>query len=294
MSTTTRDRRQEGEEHGGGKLDRVATVLARNLVDTSVILGYTVIRLLVEDIPVKVESNTIGAYKTVAEFTVPETYMVIGTSSYIGPLNKLLGTLHVRIDYGRINVLYADEAPHIMVTANWVNKYTYPPKDYVSWLFFVLNPHVRERVHMIAGEKNLPDTIAQEIVDMEIVSRKLDSINIDVGSFLTPVKLVESTITAEGIIELTRDISRTFNSIKYLIYMGGGEERETITITVRDGRDLGIYDLDLINVYKGTKILLKHLLSERELGYLNTIVPKIRDAVIKSYIAVKTLSKNTW
>lgn len=170
---------------------------------------------------------------------------------------------------------------------NWIHTYTYPPEDYVSWLFLILNQHVRGKIHELIEEKNLSDTVVQEIIDTEIISKKLDSTIINTENFFTSIKLGENTVLAKGIIELSRFISKKIDSIKYLMYLKEEEEKESITITIRDGKDLGIYDLDLINVYKGTKILLKYFLERDELELLNTGVQRIHNAIIKSYVAIK-------
>lgn len=298
MPTITKNKSQEKEYIIDKNLDKLVEETAKALVDTSFILRDIAINLMIEATPIKIDvidsygSNT---YKFVTSLPPTRMYIVSGSCDHIKSLNELIGNIRVRVDTGYIAILHTDKPPkdltHIMVSVNGFHRYTYPPRDYVSYLFFMLNQYIRNEILRLIEEKNLSSNIIQDIIDMELVNEKLNSVNVDIDDLLDLDKLVDHIIVARGEIEFSRDTSKSFNSIESSLYLKNMEEDEIVTITIRDGKDIGIYNMDLGNVYKGLKILLKHFVIREELEFFSIASTKIRDAAIKSYIAVKTLSK---
>lgn len=290
-SGNTRHRQENKFIHRTSSLIEEVT---QALIDTSTILRDITANLIVENIPVKMQprEDTTRNRDLLARYLSRRLYIVTGFGLSVHSVREVVGSLRVKLDSGQVEVYYIRDPsnPYLMITVDNFIKYTYPPRDYISHLFLNLNQDIRDKITRLVEEKKLPDNVMENIIEVELVNKKLDSITINIDEVLDPDKLVDRFLVAEAEIDFSTVIE-TFNSIKSSIYVNDVVEKEVYTVTVKDNGDIGIYNLDLGNVHKGVKILVKYFTSREDQLLIKTVTARLRDTAIKSYIVVITLLK---
>jgi hypothetical protein len=271
----------------GTESERVAETTANSLIATSTFLRDIAIRLVLDGIPVSVPTPNQN-YRVIWKLPKARIFRVVGYGEK--SIDSVSGELTVELVEDRIEILrsnnprigYAD----IVVQVNR-DKYVYPPKDYVSYLFFKLNPEIERSVLEVISKETLSSDLTSYLIDASLIEKKLDLISL--SDEIIADTSFDYHFEAYGTLAFGSEYVKTFRSIEAFFHEEGKEDGFHVTLKV--GGKRVTYTLVLGDPHTALTLLLSTFAKRKELEVLKGTAERVREVAAKTYLAFKVLSK---